>query len=103
MNDTDDRHGFVWQLGLKHVAKAHPDGHPKTKTAAIVVLALVALVLLWLPNMTRHSAAPVTTAKVQPLPTAVPPIQVHVTGASGAVCILPTGKAKAPVELVKVP
>jgi hypothetical protein len=81
-------------------------------TVLIAILALIAVALLIVPwSDIFPPQANVTVAHSQPLPapspsaTAVPsPVAaVKVTGASGPICILPTGKGKHAVEVVKVP
>ena len=58
--------------------------------------------MIWLPmrTVTTAPAADVTKPLPSPSPSVIP---VRVTGATGPICILPTGRPKVPVELVKVP
>jgi hypothetical protein len=106
MSDMDDRHGFTFRIGVQKVARSDPyPNRNRARTIALWALAVIAVGLVWLAFPSQHHATPQTavTAHVQPLPAAAPTVAtVAVSGAMGAVCVLPTGKAKT-VKLVKIP
>jgi hypothetical protein len=104
MDNDDGKYGYTWRFGFQRVAKSNPfPNHSRRTTVLLCLLALLAVGLAWVAFPAHSSPAAVNTAHVQPAPAGPAPIQVHVTGTAGAICIMPTGKAKGPVELVKVP
>lgn len=99
----DDRHGYTWRLGIQHVARSDPYGHPKARMVMISALAIIAVVVLMLADPLHHDPAAVTrtVARVQPVPTATV-ATVQVASAGQMICVLPTGKART-VKVVKIP
>lgn len=64
----------------------------------------IAAATVWLLPMKMQTSQPAAQVVPAPSPSLSPsPIALHVTGATGPICILTTGKPKTPVELVKVP
>jgi hypothetical protein len=100
------RHGF--RFGFQWMSEMSPGS--RGMTLLICALALIALGLIVVPwnNIFPPPSArpaPVPVARVLPAPSPSPAATqvIQVTGEHGAVCIVPTSKARRPVTLVKVP
>ena len=103
-------YGYKFQIGMQRVTEPDPNARhgPRFGAVVVVVLGLVAAALLWWPARTAPAAAPAPAAHIAAVPTAPakaspPPVVVHVTGHTGAVCFLPGGKTINPVTLAVVP
>jgi hypothetical protein len=78
-------------------------------TLVIGVLALIAVALIAVPwNNIFPPVSNAPVAHTSPVPSPSPPASptvaaIKVTGNTGPVCIMPTGKARHAVEVVKVP
>jgi hypothetical protein len=103
------RHGF--RFGVQWASEMSPGN--RLTTILLCALALIALALWIVPWNSifppAPAAAPAVVAHSVPLPAPSPsPVLtqqvINVSGTrAGAVCVVPTGKVRQPVTLVKVP
>ena len=110
MNDMA-KHGFGFRFQV--ATETAPQYGSRWSTVLVLVLVVIAVGLLVVPwnsifppaaSVTMAHTAPATPSPAIPSPAPVPsPPVVQVKGGTGAVCVLPTGRIRTPVEVVKIP